>query len=225
MKFIRNFLSKHNHFYILGLLLFILLWFKYLELNIVPRYITFSSLDVKIPFIKEFVIPYLLWFPYIAYGIIYTGIYSRREFYRLFLFLAAGMSVACIAYTIYPNGQDLRPQITQNDIFSVLVKIVYSTDTPTNVCPSIHVINSIAVNSALWNTETFSSKKFGKLISLIFTVIICLSTVFIKQHSIVDVVWGIVAAFLVYISLYKTHYRKAYNFFRNRYARRSQVEK
>lgn len=190
------------------LLIPILIWFKCLEVILVPQYFIHTALDDRIPFVKELVVPYLLWFPYIAYGLLYTGIHSKTDFYKLFVFLAGGMSVAYIAYMLFPNAQDLRPVIAQNDPFSAMVKFIYATDTPTNVCPSVHVINSIAVNAALQHSEDFASKKNRKLTSHVLTILICLSTVFIKQHSIADMGWGIAVAAPFYILLYVVPDRK-----------------
>lgn len=202
LKKLRDFLSEHKHFYALLLLIPILIWFMYLEMNLVPKYIVHTALDDRIPFVKEFAVPYLLWFLYIAFGIIYIGTHSCKEFYKLLIFLGGGMSVTYALYMIFPNAQDLRPVITGNDFFSWLMKIIYASDTPTNVCPSVHVINAIAVNSALQHSNYFAKIKFGKPASHIFTIIVCLSTVFIKQHSILDVALGIVVAALFYIPLY-----------------------
>ncbi|SHH87711.1 hypothetical protein SAMN02745823_01316 [Sporobacter termitidis DSM 10068] len=211
MKNLRRFLSEHKHFYLLILLLPVLIWFKYLEMTLIPKYIIHTTLDDHIPFVKEFVVPYLLWFPYIAYGVLYTGVHSREDFCKLIIFLGGGMSVAYLVCMIFPNAQDLRPSITQNDPFSVLVKLIYATDTPTNVCPSVHVINAIAVNAALQHSGAFAVKKYRKPCSHTLTILICLSTVFIKQHSIVDVGWGIFAAALFYLWLYVFPNRKNKN--------------
>ena len=209
LRSIRDFLSEHKHFYYLLLLIPILVWFKYLEATLVPKYMIHTALDDRIPFVKEFVLPYLLWFPYIAYGLIFTGIHEKRDFNRLLIFLAGGMSAAYIIYMIYPNAQNLRPVITENDPLSLLVRMIYATDTPTNVCPSVHVINSLAVNSALQHSDAFAAKKFSKPASHVFTVLVCLSTVFIKQHSIADVIWGTVISVPFYILLYYLPERKA----------------
>lgn len=202
MRFIWNFLSENKHFYLLLLLLPLLVWFNYLELTIVPEYYIYSHLDDRIPFVKEFVVPYIIWFVYIAYAIIYTGLNCRREYCKLLIFLGAGMAIAYTICTIFPNGQNLRPVITQDDPFSMIVKYIYATDTSTNVWPSVHVINSIAANTALQHTEKFSRGKIRRYVSHILTILICASTVLIKQHSILDVAGGIMVATLVYIPLY-----------------------
>ncbi|GAU76249.1 phosphatase PAP2 family protein [Fusibacter sp. 3D3] len=202
MKNIRFFLSQNKHFYLCFLLLPLLIWFKYLEITIVPHYIIHTALDDQIPFIKAFVIPYLLWFPYMIYGVAYVGFHSKRDFYKVLIFLAGGMSVAYIAYMLFPNAQDLRPVITGNDPFAQLVRFLYATDTPTNVCPSIHVMNSIAINASLHHSEAFKTKKLGLLISSITAVMICLSTLFIKQHSVIDAACGLLVSIVFYMALY-----------------------
>lgn len=202
MKHIKDFLIKYKHF--LSLLAFVLLavWFEYCEKYIPARYTMHARLDDKIPFIKEFVIPYIVWYFYQAFGLIYLGFYSKKEYYKLLFFMVGGMAVSYTIYMILPNGQDLRPVITQNDIFSNAIKYLYSIDTPTNVCPSIHVYTSIAVYAALKNSAVFNSKKWCRDLSLITMISICLSTVFIKQHSVIDLICGVALAIIFYIPLY-----------------------
>lgn len=202
MKRIRIFLSQNKHFYLLLLFIPLQIWFDHSELTLSPQYFTQTALDEKIPFLREFVVPYLLWFLYIPYGIIFLGNHSKKDFHKLILFLVGGMAAANLMFTIFPNAQGLRPEIRSNDPFSLLVKMIYFLDTPTDVCPSMHVINSIAVNAALQHSEAFSEKRFGKACSSVMNLLICLSTVFIKQHAVLDVVCGAATAALFYIPLY-----------------------
>lgn len=178
------------------------IWFQYLESNLQPQYMTQTVLDTQIPFVREFIIPYVLWFAYVPFGLIYLGLRSKRDFYKLFLALCGGMAIANIVFTVFPNAQGLRPVIHSDDPFSTLIKFIYAIDTPTNVCPSLHVIEVVAVNAALQNSAAFSERRYRKTISSIFTLLVCLSTVFIKQHSIVDVFCGLIVATAFYIPLY-----------------------
>lgn len=209
MKRLHAFLSEHRHFYLLLLLIPILLWFQFMEHSLTPIYATQIALDGQIPFIPAFVVPYLFWYAFVAYGIVYVGIHSKKDFYKLLFFLGGGMTVANIIFAVFPNAQELRPAVSSGDPFSTLVKFIYSEDTPTDVCPSIHVINAIAVDAALRHSEAFSEKRFGKAASFILTVLICLSTVFIKQHAILDVAGGIMISVLFYIPLYILSARRA----------------
>lgn len=62
----------------------------------------------------------------------------------------------------------------------------YAFDTNTNVCPSIHVIGAVACLAAGWHSRRFGTPLWRAVFTVI-TVLICLSTVFLKQHSALDV--------------------------------------
>lgn len=194
--------NEYKHFLLLSLYGLLYIWFYYLEKTVVPEYDMFSPMDTKIPFIKEFVIPYLFWYIYMAFGFIYLGIVSKKDYYRLFLFMFFGMVICYAIYGIFPNGQSLRPVITENDIFSRIMKGIYAADTPTNVAPSIHVLNSIAVHVGLIGYEPFKKNIGLRITSFILMVIISASTVLVKQHSILDGLWAIALSIVLYVSIY-----------------------
>ena len=88
-------------------------------------------------------------------------------------------------YIIFPNMQPLRPtEFARDNIFTDMVGFLYTIDTNTNVCPSLHVAYSIAIAS-VWVKEKGISPWFKAFI-VVFVILICLSTVFIKQHSVID---------------------------------------
>jgi membrane-associated phospholipid phosphatase len=116
--------------------------------------------------------------------------------------LLVGMGTACIIYQLLPNGQNLRPVITDNDIFSRIIKRIYSIDTNTNVAPSLHVYNSIVVHLSLISFVGLKRKKLIRGLSFISMVTISASTVFVKQHSIMDVMWGTIMAIVIYGIVY-----------------------
>ncbi|HHU63254.1 MAG TPA: phosphatase PAP2 family protein [Clostridiales bacterium] len=203
METIKKLIYKYRHFGWLALFGITLALYGYCERNLVPKYIIESVLDDYIPFIKEFIIPYLFWFIYMAAAILYFGLKSVRDYYRLVFFMFTGMLVCYIIYILFPNGLDLRPEVSGNDIFSRLVKFIHGMDTPTNVCPSIHVFNSIAVHLAVAKSSLFENRKGLKTVSTICMILICASTVFVKQHSIIDLIWGVVLGIVCYIAFYR----------------------
>jgi len=194
--------KQYKHFLLLSLYGLLYIWFYYLEKTVVPEYYMFSPIDLKIPFIKEFVIPYLFWYVYMAFGFIYLGIVSKKDYYRLFLFMFFGMAICYATYGIFPNGQSLRPVITDTDIFSRVMKNIYATDTPTNVAPSIHVLNSIAIHVGLVGYEPFKKNWMLRITSFILMVTISASTVFVKQHSILDGIWAVALCLVLYVAIY-----------------------
>jgi len=183
--------------------LFGLLWFFILEKAIpVADFIIYSPVDRHIPFNKWFVIPYIAWYPYIFITCVYFYFKSPYDFKKLMAFLAVGMFIACAIFTIYPNGQNLRPFIKPTDILNDIVLSIYKSDTPTNSLPSLHVIYSMGVHTALLKSRKPINNTVLSL-SLVLMALISISTVFVKQHSIVDVFAGIAVSAVIYIIVYE----------------------
>lgn len=208
---------KTNYRHISYLLLFIPLLFSFylLQRFIEPKYIIYSDIDSHIPFIKEFIIPYVIWYAYIAWPFIYFGIYSKNDFIDYFKFIYIGMFTSFVIYFIFPNGLALRQPIVGNDIFSELIKLLRYIDPPTNVCPSIHVYDAIAVYIIVRKSSLFQTRTIIKNSCLTLTILICISTVFIKQHSIIDVIAGIALSMVMYLCIYVSpkvfYYKKELN--------------
>lgn len=194
--------GKYKHFLSLFLFFAILLWFDYLKKTIIPTHIIYSRLDSYVPFVKQFVVPYLFWYVYIVFGFWYLGVVSKKDFYKLYLFLFIGMSIACIIYKVFPNAQFPRPKLVDKDIFSRTIEFIYTVDATNNVCPSIHVINTIGIWIALEKCDKFKDKHLLRAASSITAVLICASTVFIKQHSVIDMGAAIIICILLYLCIY-----------------------
>lgn len=115
-------------------------------------------IDNHIPFIEYFIVPYLVWFVFIAVTVAYFLIKDKWGFYRLCAFLFSGMTIFLIICTVFPNALNLRPTAFPRDnVFTDMVKVLYKTDTPTNVLPSIHVFNSIGVSIAISHSNDLKS--------------------------------------------------------------------
>jgi len=203
----KNFLLSEYRFCI-GAFIYLavyLVFFYLAEKNVTDNYhIIHLKLDDYIPFCEYFVIPYYLWFPYIGVTFFMCVFSSRQSYRRLFIFLAIGMTLFIIVSFLYPNGQNLRPTtFVRDNMFTDLVKKMYSIDTPTNLIPSIHVYNSIACHIAVLKTDNLKRKKWLRISSSILCVAIILSTLFIKQHSTLDVMSAIVLSALVYPFVYR----------------------
>lgn len=182
-----------------------LAWFAWLEQNITTNYkVIHMGLDDYIPFCEVFIIPYLLWFVYVAVVVVFFFFKDKTEYYRTCVFLSTGMTIFLIVSTLWPNGLHLRPATMPRDnIFTHMVQILYHTDTPTNVWPSIHVYNSLGVHFAIIRSKHFQSKKGIRIGSFILASSIILSTMFLKQHSVFDVLTGFVMAAVMYTVVYR----------------------
>ena len=161
------------------------------------------AVDDYIPFIEIFIVPYLLWFGYVAFAIAWFFFKDVQDFYKICTFLFVGMTVFLVISTVYPNGHYLRPRVFERDnIFISMVKGLYMIDTPTNLFPSIHVYNSIGVQLAVMHSDKLKEKKWVKRISFVLMCMIIASTMFLKQHSVFDVVTGCVMALVMYTFVY-----------------------
>ena len=202
----KSFLKKYRHAWVLSYFLIYMPWFVYLEKRTdVRHYMIHSPIDNYIPFIEYFIIPYLLWFIFIAVTVAYFLIKDKWGFYRLCAFLFSGMTIFLIICTVFPNALNLRPTVFPRDnMFTDMVKVLYKTDTPTNVLPSIHVFNSLVVHITICKSEELCKLRPVKIASLVLCVSICLSTMILKQHSIVDVMGAALMAYGLYPLAYGT---------------------
>ena len=182
------------------------------KINLGNYIYTETVLDNYIPFLPIFVIPYLLWFAYIVFGFVYFLIYDNEGFYRTTFYIFVGMYLSLIVYLLFPNAQGLRVDLDMNNIFHRLLSIIYSNDTSTNVCPSIHTYNSIMMHITLIQNKKFASNKILNYSSLILIIFICLSTVFTKQHAILDVFYAFPLCIIVYYLERSISYTKYLDF-------------
>lgn len=210
---LRSLLLKYKHAWILSYFIIYMIWFVYLERRQnVNYYSIHMKIDDYIPFCEYFIVPYLLWFAYIAATMIYFFFTSVSDFYKYCALLFTGMTICLILYTFLPSAQELRPVQFENDtIFTQLVAFIYKTDTPTNVCPSIHVLNSVGAFLAVYKCDRLRKHKWIIASSGILSVSICMSTVFLKQHSFMDVLCGLALALILYGLIYNSDYKKLFN--------------
>lgn len=173
---------------------------------VAPRdgfHVMWCPLDEKIPFQELFLIPYVYWYVQMVGAHAYTFFADSEAFRRLMYHIILTFGVSCAVFVVYPTCQELRPESFERD--NALTRFMgwfyENMDTNTNVCPSLHVCGTIAAARALCDTQRFRGRGW-KVFHWASAALVCLSTVFLKQHSVIDVVWGLVlsavALWLVY---------------------------
>lgn len=203
---ILDFLKKYKHASLPLLYFpFYMLAFSYLERTVTTDFaLVHMRLDDYIPFIEYFVIPYYLWFPYIAVTVITFIFLDKKDYYKLCITLGTGMTLFLLISFLIPNGHDLRPLAFERDnIFTGLIKTMYTIDTPTNLFPSIHCYNSLMAHAAIMENVTLKKYKGIQIVSFVLCISIVLSTVFIKQHSVFDVFTALALSVIMYLLVYK----------------------
>lgn len=162
-------------------------------------------LDDLIPFIEWFIIPYVFWYVLIIISLGYFLLYNIDSFKRLQKYIIITQIIAMLCYILYPTRQDLRPEAFVNDnFFTQCVGFLYSFDTNTGVCPSLHVAYSLGIAS-VWTKEP-RIHWYWKSFIVLAVIIICLSTMFIKQHSAVDVLAAIPVGLIAEGIIYRDRY-------------------
>ena len=187
--------------------------FYFLTENLIPVercHLIHSRLDELIPFNEFFFIPYCFWYLLIVISLGYFALYDIPNFRNLQIYIIITQVVAMTVYILYPSYQDLRPtEFVRDNFFTHLAALIYRADTPTGVCPSLHVAYSLGIGSC-WLKE----KQAGKLWKafVVFSVItISLSTAVVKQHSVLDIAaalpLGLLAEILVFKDYWKDKFR------------------
>ena len=158
-----------------------------------------SRFDGMIPFCEYFIIPYYFWFVYLVWMLVYTFFFDIPSFKKYMTFIIISYSLTCLIYVILPTEQNLRIDLSErSNVFEDLVwQLQTSIDNNKNVCPSLHVTGSFAVLFTAWNSERYRSV-FWRAVFIAITVLISASTVFLKQHSIIDIAAAVGICFAIY---------------------------
>lgn len=196
-------------------LLWLIGWLGYFALyflteNLIPAEKCFpvhSPLDDLIPFCEWFLIPYVGWYLLIVVSLLYFALYNPKNFVNLQKYIIITQVVAMIVYIVFPNRQDLRPtEFPRENFLTDIMGIIYTADTNTGVCPSLHVAYSIGIAST-WLKEK-SATKFTKIAILIFCILVCVSVAFVKQHSVVDIFAAVPVCILAELLVFGKRYFK-----------------
>ena len=169
-----------------GILYFML---KLLQSN---YHIITSNIDSKIPFIPYFIYFYIFFFPFIVIIFYITYIKDKEIYYKGIKATILGLIITDIIFLIYPTII-YRPEINNGiDLLTrTLLKITYFFDTPAINCfPSIHCLLCFQVSYMIISCKEIKIKY--KLTTIITSLFIISSTLFIKQHYFYDIIGSLI---------------------------------
>jgi membrane-associated phospholipid phosphatase len=162
-----------------------------------------DGLDDAIPFVPQMVIFY----QYLFYGMViltmlYFAFVEYRKGYALGWSLVIINAIAIVIYIIFPVStqvwrQAILPTLNRSDFFQAEVYSIYTTDTPFNCFPSLHAAVSTISYYSWYRYSKVRPSITTKIVAITAFVIaagVILSTLFIKQHYIVDEIAGILLA-------------------------------
>jgi len=182
--------------------------FYFLTENLIPAeacHPMHCALDDLMPFNEFFAIFYVFWYLLVFGSLLVYLLYDIESFKNLSKFIIVTQVIAMACYIIYPTRQDLRPDVFLRDNFLTrTMAFIYSFDTSTGVCPSLHVAYSLGILSVAVKKKDL--RRIWKWLIALLVVLISLATAFVKQHSMVDVFWalpvGLIAELFVYWKSY-----------------------
>ena len=161
----------------------------FLTENLIPAencHVIHSTLDDMIPFNEFFVIFYVGWYVLIVISLGYFLLYSVQSFRNLQTYIIITQILAMAVYILYPSRQDLRPDVfPRENILTAIMGLISRFDTNTGVLPSLHVAYSMGIAST-WLREK-SASPLVKTIITVFSLMVCISVAFVKQHSVLDI--------------------------------------
>lgn len=150
-----------------------------------------TPLDGMIPFSPWWIIVYFGCFAFWAVNFVMITRTDKEHWYRFYTAVCFALIVCGVFFVVMPVTIT-RPEITEDGLIYDLVRFLYKIDTPTNLFPSIHCLASwycwVGIRGrkeiALWY----------RIFSFVVAVAVFCSTVFLKQHFIVDGIAGIFLA-------------------------------
>jgi membrane-associated phospholipid phosphatase len=170
---------------LLGMLMFPVMGAIYALIN-GPRgtvHTLVTPLDTATPFIKEFALFYSVWIAYIYTCVLYFLKKDPKVYYECLVTYAL-CALSCYAIYLVFQTTVPRPVLVGDDPFTRLIRFMYQRDQPFNAFPSIHCFSSYMVMRAL--SKSSFKNKLNRLLIYGMSTMIILSTLFIKQHVILD---------------------------------------
>lgn len=190
---------KENQFYLKSIILIFVsnaIIYFCIKLFIHDYNLVSIPLDAKIPFIKEFIYIYMIWYPFLIfyYYIIYKS--NKEKYIKLVLSTIISLIILYMFFILYPS-KVVRPEVNSyNDLTTFILYIVYKADTPTNCFPSGHCLLCFTLLYSLLDNKQISKKL--KIPAIIINILIISSTLLVKQHVILDVVASFLLATISY---------------------------
>jgi membrane-associated phospholipid phosphatase len=147
------------------------------------KYYWKSAFDSEIPFLPIFVIPYLGLFPFLTFA--FATLFFTPLANSFYTAIAIASITAALFWYFFPTGFRRPRHIGKGELRHML-KMIYHRDHNSNAFPSSHVFLSLIAAYYL----AYAFPLFALLICIVGACI-SVSTVFIRQHEVLDIAGGV----------------------------------
>ena len=183
-------------FYFLFIVLFGLIQKYY---NPVSSHLVTWPIDYYMPYNQYFMIAYAIWWPFVPAALIFFYFRDIPSFKALCFQMLIVCYLTLIIYIVYPSYLDLRQPIHETDICSQMLLWLRSIDPPRNVFPSLHVSETVSICFVVYKSRDLLLNRYVKGIIYLIGILIIVSTIYIDQHSIADILFAIILSVVFYI--------------------------
>ncbi len=149
------------------------------------------SIDRKIPFVPLFALVYFSTIPFVLQPFIILS--DARRFYWMVACFGSITVISSLIHATIPSKIERVEQVTTGGITGRLLRQFQKTCKPYGNFPSMHV--GLSVPAVIANYMEFGVLAGG--ITLVWAVLIALSTLYTKQHYILDVLAGLAGGILI----------------------------
>lgn len=156
-----------------------------------PAHSLVTDMDRQIPFLKIFIVPYLSWYAFLFVTFVYLAVKHKELYFQTLVKFLLGLLICYGVYAVYQTYVP-RPVLTGDGFLDRLVGFVYSSDEPLNCFPSTHVITAYLMMKAFVGSAVIP--RLYKVIVTVISVVIIISTQFVKQHVLLDIVGAVLVA-------------------------------
>ena len=162
------------------------------------------ALDDRIPLVPAFILIYVLSFAFWIGEYIIIALTGKRRYVNFLYVLAVCYAICFLFFIFMPTYIDRLAEggiaaAQQPGFINWIMKFIYRSDgweTGRNLLPSLHCLASAVCY--LFVRKRPEIARGVRVYTLIGAVLICLSTVFTKQHYVIDVFAGIALALISY---------------------------
>jgi membrane-associated phospholipid phosphatase len=168
-------------------------------------YSLMTDIDRGIPFLKIFIIPYVAWYLFLSGTLVYFCLKNRETYYKTLISLDLGLLICYGVYFFYQTTVP-RPLLVGEDTLTRMVSWVYATDQPFNCFPSIHSLASYLMFKGIRHSSIRNKRNQLIISSIAFTII--LSTLFVKQHAVLDAIVAIFLGEILFNLINNIYWRK-----------------
>lgn len=163
-----------------------------------PPHDLLSAWDAAIPLKPEWLFVYFGCYVTWVVNFVLMMRRPREEWFRcLSAFLWIGI-IGFLIYVFYPTTMP-RPEIADDVPLASMMRWMYANDQPLNLLPSLHCSASWLCAIGLYGDSR--TPRWYRVASYVIAVAVFCSTVFVRQHCLVDIAAGVALAQVAYTGL------------------------